>query len=205
MMGSNVFPRLRAIGTQVMLAGLLTALLLVAVSGLAWWGNQLTVPDTRQHVTHATALILALAAFEAATRPLERSCSRRYRAEQGLVALANALLLTLLGGTIGYDAYQRLEHPEAALDLPMTVVAVMNLSLNSLLVMGLSPAHSQASTLPSRLLHMGRSALSSAVVLLASVAVLLTQWLQAEPVIELLIAIVIVWSSWEIVRKSDRR
>jgi cobalt-zinc-cadmium efflux system protein len=189
----------------MILAGLLSGLLLVAVSGLAWWGNQFAISDTRQHVTHAAALLLALAAFEAATRPMARACLHHHGAEQGLVALANALLLTLLGGAIGYDAYQRLEHREAALDLPMTVVAATTLSLNGLLVMGLCPAHWQASTLRSRLLHMGRSALSSAVVLLASVAVLLTQWLQAEPVMELLIAIAIVWSSWEIVRKSDRR
>jgi len=174
--------------------------LAAALSLLAWWTRALALrPDTETYYVELVVLLLALLAFDAAIHPTARPgvCSSR-RSEE-LAVLINALALTFLAGSIAYTASQHLASPATDARLPGIAIALLTLMINGTLVMGRQPAGRATGHVRAVVVDMLRRVVRSVPVLVASIAVLLTQAPPASPTLAFPITGFIAWVMWRAV------
>src|SRR5438445_746334 len=109
----------------------LTGVMMVVefVAGL-WTGSLALLADAGHMLTDATALALALIAAWLAARPPTPAKTYGYYRAEILAALANALLLFGVAGSILVEAWHRVRLPAPVLAGPMAAVAALRLAVN---------------------------------------------------------------------------
>lgn len=182
--------------------GLTTAYLVVEVAG-GWLSNSLALLSDAGHMfTDVAALGLSLFAMRLAQLPPTASKTFGYHRGEILAAFVNGLFLWLVVGLILSEAYTRVFVPAAVRSEPMLVVAALGLVVNLVVLVVLR--HSQAKSLNVRaaFLHVVGDALGSAGALVAGVVILTTGWYLADTLASIAIGLLILYSSWGIVRES---
>lgn len=190
-------------GARLWISAGVTGLFVVIELVAGLWANSLAlISDAGHNFTDAGALVLSAWAFAVASRPADRDRSFGFHRASVLAAFANALTLLALAAYIFYEGYQRLVHPEPVQSLPMIVVALVALVMNTGIALALMKAGREDVNVKSALVHMVGDAVSSVGVVLAGVAVWLTGATIWDPVVSVLIGLFIVWSSWGIIKET---
>ncbi len=174
-----------------------------AVAGLLS-GSLALLSDAGHMLTDAGALAVSLFALWLARRPPDDLRTYGYHRMEILAALINVLVLWVLVFFILREAYQRLRAPEpAAVEAGwMLAVGVVGLGVN---ILNLSLLHRQQKenlNVRAAFLHILGDALGSVGVLAAAVVVLATGWTGADAAAAALIALLILYSSWGLLRES---
>jgi cobalt-zinc-cadmium efflux system protein len=117
-------------------------------------------------------------------------------------ALANALSLVLIAALIGWEAVARIRQPEAAIGAMMIGVAAAAIVVNLTIGLWLQKGAKSDLNLRSAYLHMLGDAVSAFGVVLAGVLVAVTETRLADPVVSLLIAGLILYSSYDVLIES---
>ena len=117
-------------------------------------------------------------------------------------ALINAASLVAIAVWIGWEAIARFRHPEPASGRLMIGVAAMGIVVNTAIGLGLHRASKQDMNVRSAYLHMMGDALSALGVVIAGVLVAATRTSLADPLVSLLIAALILYSSYGVLRES---
>ena len=148
------------------------------------------------------ALGISLFALRLAQLPPTSRKTFGYHRIEILAAFVNGLLLWLIVGLIYNEAYQRLFAPPAVKSGPMMLIAGVGLGVNAVSMWILQ--HSQAESLNVRaaFVHVLGDALGSVGALAAGAVMLTTGWYLADPVVSAGIGLLILYSSWGIVRES---
>lgn len=158
--------------------------------------------DAGHMLTDASSLLLAVVAIAFSSRPADVKRTFGYYRFEILAALINGVALILLAGWIGWAAMQRLRTPREIDALGTLAVASIGLTAN---LGGLFLLHRQKGSLNVKgaYLHVLGDTLSS-VGVIASAAMLLVMptWTFLDPGISLVIAGVVVWSAWRLVREA---
>jgi len=188
---------------DLLIALSITMLMMVAevVGGLL--SNSLALLSDAGHMlTDNLALLLSFFAMKFATIPAtERKTFGFYRLEI-LAALLNGVVLVLLSLYIIYQAYLRMLHPQPVQGTLMLVVAAIGLVANIAGAVFLFK-HSHANlNIRGAYLHIVGDALSSVGVVIGGIIILYTGWYQIDPILSMLIALVIIYGSWSLVRES---
>jgi cobalt-zinc-cadmium efflux system protein len=171
------------------------------VGGIA--ANSLALlADAGHMLSDVGALALALFASRLMRRP---ATSRRtygyYRAEV-LAALVNAATLLAVSAFVAIEAVKRLRAvPEVGGPL-MMAVAAGGLVVNGAVLLALHRDRAQNMNLKGAWLHAASDALGSVQVLVAGAGVVLFGWHWLDPVASLAVAVLIVRSSWGLMRES---
>jgi cobalt-zinc-cadmium efflux system protein len=154
-------------------------------------------------LSDVAALALALLATWIAGWPPSDAAPFGYRRVEILAALANGLGLVAIALWIGWEAVERLQHPDAEiLGLPMLITAVVGLGVN-LLNASLLHDHSHHDlNLKGAFLHMVSDAIGSLGVILAAIAVWAFGWAWADGAISLLVAALILTGAVPLIRQS---
>lgn len=119
-----------------------------------------------------------------------------------LASLVNASLLWLTTGAILVEGLRRLVFPEAVGAEAVGVIALIGVVLNGATAL-LFVAHRKGDiNLRSVFVHMAGDTAISAGVVLSAVLVGFTGWERVDPVVSILIAIAIGWSTWGLFRES---
>ena len=177
-------------------------LCLVELAG-GWFTNSLALlTDAAHMLTDVAALALTLFALWIASRPAsERKTFGYYRAEI-LAALVNGVVLCVLVLGIILEAWQRLQQPPAVRAGMMLVFAVGGLLVNLFVAHGLREHQGRSLNLRGAYLHVISDLLGSLGAILAGAVILTTGWNAIDPVVSLLIAGLILFSSWKLVREA---
>jgi cobalt-zinc-cadmium efflux system protein len=188
---------------DLLIALSITLLMMVAeiVGGLL--SNSLALLSDAGHMlTDNIALLLSFFAMKFAAMPAtERRTFGFYRLEI-LAALLNGVALVLLSLYIMYEAYVRMLHPQPVQGGLMLVVAAIGLVANIVGAVFLFK-HSHANlNIRGAYLHIVGDALSSVGVVVGGVIIIYTGWYQIDPILSVLIALVIIYGSWALVRES---
>lgn len=158
--------------------------------------------DAGHMLTDASSLLLAVVALWLAARPADVKRTYGYYRLEILAALLNGVALLLLAGWIGWEAVQRLRTPKEIDAVGTLAIACIGLLAN---LAGLFLLHRQKGSLNVKgaYLHLLGDTLSS-VGVIASAAVLIVRpgWTFLDPVVSLAIAVVVVWSAWQLVREA---
>lgn len=122
-----------------------------------------------------------------------------------LAAFANAVLLLLAMGALVWEALQRLVDPNpqaGAEGLTIMGVAAVGIVINTATALLFMRGREHDLNIRGAFLHMAADALVSAGVVLAGALTLWKGWVWLDPVVSLLIAGVIVWGTWRLLRQS---
>jgi len=174
----------------------------VEIAG-GWMANSLALLSDAGHMfTDVAALGLSLFAMRLAQLPPTASKSFGYHRVEILAAFVNGLFLWLIVGLIFREAYTRLVAPSPVRSGPMLAVAALGLVVNVAVLVVLR--HSQARSLNVRaaFVHVVGDALGSVGALVAGAVILATGWYRADTVVSVAIGLLILYSSWDIVRES---
>jgi cobalt-zinc-cadmium efflux system protein len=184
--------------------GLTATYTVVEVVGGVYAGSLALLADAVHMLSDNVALGLALAAAWLATRPATPGRSFGYKRAEVLAALANGVLLVALAVWIFVAAAQRLSDPPEVLGGWMLSIAVVGIAVN--LASGAVLYLSRAASLnvDAAFRHVLADLLGSFGVLAAAVVILTTGWLEADPIVSILIGVLVLVSAWSILRDSTQ-
>jgi cobalt-zinc-cadmium efflux system protein len=181
----------------------LTLAFVVAEALAGWFGNSLALlSDAGHNLADAAALGLSWYALRIADKPSHHGMTFGYHRVGVLAALVNAVSLVLIALVIGFEAIERLRHPEPASGRLMVVVALTAIVVNVWISVRLHGGAKHDINVRSAYLHMVGDAVSALGVVLAGVLVLITHSTIADPVVSLVIAALILYSSYDVLRES---
>ena len=181
--------------------------LTLAFTGVEFVGGLLTgslalLADAAHMLSDNAALGIALFAVWLAGRPSTPERSFGYQRAEILAALANGVILVVLAIWIFIEAWGRLMDPPDVLAGWVAVVAVAGLAVNLTAAAVLDRAGHDTLNMRAALRHVLADALGSAGVLIAALVILFTGWRYADPIAGALIGVLVLASSWTVLRDS---
>ena len=182
---------------------LLTSVYMVAETIGGWWtGSLALLADAGHMFADAAALTLALMAVWFGARPATPSKTFGYYRLEILAALINGVALILVSFLILYEAYQRWANPPLVRSTIMMMVAAGGLMINVVCAWLLHRDHDEDLNVRGAWLHVIGDALGSVGAIVAGALMSIFGWYAADPLFSGVIALLIVWSSWHLVRES---
>ena len=160
------------------------------------------VADAGHMLTDLAALGLSLLAVRISSRPSTHTKTYGYRRAEILAALANGLFLALIGLFIMYEAYRRFIAPPIVRSGPMLAIAATGFTANLVTVGLLFRSRRDSLNMRSVFLHVLGDAVGSAGAIVAGTVMLLWHWYAADPIVSLLVALLILFGSWDLMRES---
>lgn len=181
----------------------LTAVYMLAEAVGGWMtGSLALLADAGHMLTDVAALALALIAVWFGSRPATSSKTFGYYRLEILAALINGVALILISLLIFYEAYQRWAEPPAVRSGLMMLVATGGLIINLVCAWLLHGDHKDDLNMRGARLHIIGDALGSVGAILAGGLMWLYGWYAADPLFSSLISLLIIWSSWHLIRES---
>ncbi len=181
----------------------LTAVYMVAEAVGGWaTGSLALLADAGHMLTDVAGLALALIAVWFGSRPATRSKTFGYHRLEILAALINGVALILISLLIFYEAYQRWAEPPPVRSGLMIWVAAGGLAINLACAWILHGDHEDDLNMRGAWLHIMGDALGSVGAIAAGALMSAYGWYQADPLFSCLIGVLIIWSSWHLIRES---
>lgn len=181
---------------------MLTIVFVAGEASAGWWYNSLALmADAGHNFADGAALCISWYALRMSRRASSHHRTFGYHRAGILAALVNAVSLILIAVTIFYEGIGRFVHPEPVNGQAMIGVACVAVMVNLLIVVWLRHGGSKDINIRSAVLHMFGDMLFSVGVVIAGFIVLYTGWLQADPLVSLLIGLFIMLSSWGVLKE----
>ena len=174
----------------------------VEVVGGLFAGSLALLADAVHMLSDNVALAVALVAAWLATKPATPERSYGYKRAEVLAALANGVMLVALAIWIFVEAVVRLRDPGEVLGGWMLAIALVGLVVNVAAGFVLSRARSHSLNVEAAFRHVLADLLGSVGVAVAGVVILATGWVEADPLVSILIGLLVLASAWSILRDS---
>jgi cobalt-zinc-cadmium efflux system protein len=182
---------------------LLTAVYMIAeLLGGLWTGSLALLADAGHMLADVAALVLALMAVWFGARPATPRKTFGYYRLEILAALINGVGLVLISFLIFYEAYQRWFARPGIRGVPMTAVAAGGLIVNLICALLLQRDRDLDLNVRGAWLHVIGDALGSTGAIIAGALIMLFGWTAADSLISVFIGLLIVWSSWHLIRDA---
>ena len=159
------------------------------------------ISESGHNVSDFLALLLSFVAVYFQTRPATDEKTFGYQRAGVLAAFLNALTLVVISIWIAIEAVHRLSEPVAVQPKLMMWVAAAGLIMNGVIAALLWRVNHDVN-IRSVFLHMLGDTLSTAAVIVGGAGILFTGMNWIDPVLSLIIAALILWTSLSIVRET---
>ncbi len=165
-------------------------------------GSMALLADAGHNLSDILGLVIAWAGATLAKRPASKRFTFGFRGSSILAALFNAVLLLVAVGFIALEAVQRLVYPAPVAGGTIMIVAGIGIIVNGATAMLFARGRKGDINIRGAYLHMAADAAVSAGVVIAGGLILWTgaQWV--DPVTSLVIGLVILLSTWGLLRDS---
>ena len=174
---------------------------LVEAIAAYWAGSLALLSDAGHMVTDAAALGLALLAQIISRRPPSPRHSFGYGRAEALAAFINGIAMLALVVWIVIEAISRLFTPHQVDGIVVSVVAAIGLVMNIVVAWVLSRDRKSVNT-RAALVHVMGDLLGSVAALLSGVIIQFTGWMQADSWLSILVSLLILKSTYGILRES---
>ena len=174
----------------------------VEVAGGLLTGSLALLADAGHMLSDNLSLGLALFAAWLAGRPATPERSFGFRRAEILAALANGVALVAISIWVFVEAISRFREPTEVLGVPMLAVAALGLVVNAAGALILSRSGGESLNVEGAMRHVIADALGSVGAMAAAGVIILTGWRYADPLISAAIGILILGSSWTLLRDS---
>jgi cobalt-zinc-cadmium efflux system protein len=167
-------------------------------------GSLALLADAGHMLTDAAALALALVAATFALRPAQGRWTFGYRRLEILAAQINGITLLVIGVVIVYTAIRRLIEPPDVRGGIVLVVALVGIVVNLAAGALLARPSRESLNVRGAFLHIATDLAAFAGTAVAGALVLATGWDRFDPLASLVVAALIFWSSFVLLRDSTR-
>lgn len=168
-----------------------------------WKINSLALlADAGHNLSDVAGLVLAWAGAWAARIQPDARHSYGFKRASILAAFINSLVLLVAMGSLAWEAVTRLQSPQPIAGVTVMVVAGIGIVINTATALLFMRGSADDLNLRGAFLHMAGDALVSAGVVIAGGLALWQGWVWLDPVVSLIIAAVIVLSTWGLFRQS---
>ncbi len=165
--------------------------------------NSLALLSDAGHMfADVAALGLSLFAIRLAQLPPTSHKTFGYHRVEILAALVNALLLWTIVALIFVEAYERLLAPPPVRSAGMIAIAAVGLGINVVSLAVLRRSQAESLNVRAAFVHVLGDALGSVGAVLAGILILIGNWYLADPLVSIGIGMLILYSSWEIIRDA---
>jgi cobalt-zinc-cadmium efflux system protein len=167
-------------------------------------GSLALLADAGHMLTDAAALGLALAAAAYAGRPARGRWTFGFRRLEILAAHVNGITLVVVGILIVFTAVRRLVSPPEVRGGVVLVVALAGIAVNLVAALMLAGPSRESLNVRGAFLHVSTDLAAFAGTAVAGAIILTTGWNRADPLASLVVAALIFWSSYSLLRESTR-
>ncbi|WP_455638893.1 cation diffusion facilitator family transporter [Parabacteroides sp.] len=191
---------------KAFIIGIFLNLAFVVTEFLAgFWYNSLgLLSDAGHNLGDVASLVLAMLAFRLAKVHPTASYTYGYKKSTILVSLLNAVILLVAVGIIIAESVTKLIHPRPVEGDAIAWVAGVGVVINAVTAWLFMKDKDKDLNVKGAYLHMAADALVSIGVVISGIVIAYTGWYIIDPIIGLLIAIVIILSTWGLLRDSLR-
>ena len=158
--------------------------------------------DAGHNLSDVFGLLMAWGAAAMARRAPTARFTYGLRSSSILAALANAILLLIAVGAIAWEAVQRFSHPAPVAGTTVMIIAGIGIVINTATALLFLSGRHDDINVRGAFMHMAADAAVSLGVVLAGLTIVLSGALWIDPVVSLVIAAVIVWGTWSLLRDS---
>lgn len=184
--------------------GVALNLIFVAVElFFGFWANSLALlADAGHNFSDVIGLLIAWGALALAKRKPSARFTYGLRSSTIMAALANAMILLVAVGGIVWEGAHRLAAPEQTNGSTMIWVALLGVFINIGTALMLQRGSKNDINVRGAFLHMLADAAVSVGVVIAGLGMLWLGWQWLDGAVSMLIAVVILWSTWGLFRES---
>lgn len=177
------------------------AMMVLGVVGAVITGSLALLADAGHVLSDVLAIALGIAAAKVAARPARGRGTFGLGRVEILAALINGLLLVVVAVYVAVEAIGRFGHPPEIDGLGVLIFGVLGLLGNLLATWVLIRGDRSDINLEGVMRHSLADALGSFGVVIAGVGIMLTGVDELDPIIGLLISLLILASSWRLIRE----
>lgn len=158
--------------------------------------------DAGHNLSDVASLILALLAFKLTKVNANKNFTYGYKKSTVLVSLLNAVILMVAVVIIVVESVKKFITPENTDGNIIAMVAAIGVIINALTAWLFMKDKDKDLNVKGAYLHMAMDALVSVGVVISGLVIHFTGWNIIDPIIGLLIAVIIVFSTWELLGDS---
>ena len=167
-----------------------------------WSGSIALIADAGHNFSDVLGLVIAWVGITLSKRPPSRRFTYGLKGSSILAALANAVLLLVAVGAILLEAVQRLIDPQPVAGVTVMAVAAVGILVNGITALLFARGRRDDINIRGAYLHMTADAAVSAAVVIAGALMLWSGALWIDPLASILVALVILWGSFALLRDS---
>lgn len=183
----------------------LNLLFVVAESAVGFWSGSLgLLSDAGHNLSDVFGLLLAMVAFRLSSSHATRRFTYGYRKASVLISLVNALILLVAVGAIVMESIRKFQDPGTVDGGAVSWTAAAGIVVNGLTAFLLMRQQKHDINTRGAFLHMAADTLVSAGVVVSGAVISLTGFSVIDPVVGLVIAAVILVSTWKLLSESFR-
>jgi cobalt-zinc-cadmium efflux system protein len=158
--------------------------------------------DAGHNLSDVTTLGLSLFAFKIAKRKATDKFTYGFHKSTILASLANAVILLIAVGSIGWEAIQRFIQPEETQGVTISIVAGIGILINASSALLFFRDRNKDLNIKGAYLHLALDALVSVGVVFAGLLISYTGIKWIDPLISLVIMAVVIYSTWGLLVES---
>lgn len=196
---------LTAINRALVVGAILNTVYVVVEFGLGIYYNSLAlVADAGHNLSDVAGLLLSLLAFRLAKVRQTPSFTYGFRKSTVLASLVNAVVLLVTVGAVLWESLVRFRHPEPVAGGPVAWVAGLGILVNTASALLFFRDKDHDLNVRGAYLHLMADALVSLGVVGAGILISYTGWFWVDPIIGVVVAAVILLSTWRLLVDSLR-
>src|SRR5450631_159325 len=160
--------------------------------------------DAGHNLADVASLGLSLFAYRMMKVKSNTVFTYGYKKTTVLVALLNGGILLISIGAILYESVHRLILPEPLPGRTISIVAAIGILINTITALLFFRNRENDLNIKGAFLHLMSDAVVSAALVVGGIIIIYTKWYWIDPLLGILVAVVIVFSTWNLLRDSLR-
>lgn len=169
-----------------------------------WYNSLGLISDAGHNLGDVASLVLAMLAFRLAKIHSNTRYTYGYKKSTILVSLLNAIILLIAVGFILTESIEKLFHPRPVSGDAVAWVAGVGVFINAFTAWLFLKDKEKDLNVKGAYLHMAADTLVSVGVVISGIIIQHTDWYIIDPLIGIVIAIIIIYSTWDLLRDSVR-
>ena len=183
----------------------LNVLFVLIEAGVGLWQDSLSLlSDAGHNLSDVFSLLLVLVAFRLAKVHSNERYTYGYRKSTVLISLLNAVILLVAVGAIIIESIHKFSEPAEVNGVAVSWTAGIGILINGLTAFLLMRGQKNDLNVRGAFLHMVADTLVSLGVVISGIIICYTGWNMIDPIVSLIIAAVILISTWELLSDSLR-
>ena len=194
-----------SIGAIFIVSIALNALFVIIEAAVGLWQDSMSLlSDAGHNLSDVLSLVLVLVAFRLAKHRSTNRYTYGYKKSTVLISLLNALILLVAVGAIVAESIHKLRQPAALDGGVISWTAGVGIVINGLTTLLLMKGQKEDLNVRGAFLHMAADTLVSVGVVISGVVIRLTGLYIIDPIVSLIIALVILITTWDLLSDSLR-